>query len=62
MLASLVKMIWLMWRVLTVSEIVTGASISHLYVPAYDDYVVGEQSLEWRWNCRMKSAESSLIK
>ena len=31
-----------------VSGIVRGASISKLYVPAYEDYVVGEQSLEWR--------------
>ena len=36
------------WDILMVSELVTGASISQLDVPAYDDYVVGEQSLEWR--------------
>ena len=45
-----VKMFRGIWDILMVSELVTGASISQLYVPAYDDYVVGEQSLEWRWN------------
>ena len=40
-----------------VSEIVRGASISKLYVPAYEDYVVGEQSLEWRWNCGMNKKD-----
>ena len=43
-----VKMFRGIWVILIVSELVTGASISQLYVPAYDDYVVGEQSLEWR--------------
>ena len=43
-----VKMFRGIWEILIVSELVTGASISQLYVPAYDDYVVGEQSLEWR--------------
>ena len=43
-----VKMFRRIWEILIVSELVTGASISQLYVPAYDDYVVGEQSLEWR--------------
>ena len=38
-----------MLKVLIMPKLVTGASISQLYVPAYDDYVVGEQSLEWRW-------------
>ena len=42
-------MVWRMWQVVMVSGIVRGASISKLYVPAYEDYVVGEQSLEWRW-------------
>ena len=43
-----VRMFRGIWDILMVSELVTGASISQLYVPAYDDYVVGEQSLEWR--------------
>ena len=43
-----VKLCLGLWEILMVSELVTGASISQIYVPAYDDYVVGEQSLEWR--------------
>ena len=50
-------MFWQMWQLVMVSEIVRGASISKLYVPAYEDYVVGEQSLEWRWSCGMSKTD-----
>ena len=52
MVSDSVTMFWRIWQLVMVSEIVRGASISKLYVPAYEDYVVGEQSLEWRWSCR----------
>ena len=52
MFSDSVTMFWQIWQLVMVSEIVRGASISKLYVPAYEDYVVGEQSLEWRWICR----------
>ena len=43
-----VKLCLGIWEILMVSELVTGASISQI---SYDDYVVGEQSLEWRGDC-----------
>ena len=58
MVSDSVTMFGQIWQVVMVSEIVRGASISKLYVPAYEDYVVGEQSLEWRLICGMNKKDS----